>query len=131
MSDTNSPVMPGQRLDWDELEANLLIFDDLCLDCDGISDLISLYLDREGLSHRYLQGSVLDTLGGDLVSPHCWIEIDGRVIDFRLRKWLEHDDRVPHGLFVPTDQFRYCGVPVHRPRQDWVALGLAHPMNRL
>lgn len=110
-------------LDWDDLELELLQYEDLELDCDGVSDMIALHLQDKGLIYRYMSGSVEERHTGRLVSPHCWIEIEGRVVDLRLRHWLGDRDSVPHGIFDPLESnCRYGGYESqHRP-VNWLAI---------
>lgn len=111
-------------LEWEDLELELLQYEDLELDCDGVTDMIALHLQSRGLEFRYMSGSVEESRTGRLVSPHCWIEIEERIIDLRLRHWLGDRDSIPHGIFNPSDtKYRYSGFPSEHQPVNWVAIG--------
>lgn len=94
----------------EDIELVLLSLEDLELDCDGVSDQASVILDEYGISHNRMAGTVTIQTSGDVVVPHCWIElVTGEIVDFRLRKWLGDRDEVPHGTFVVPEQFKCLG----------------------
>lgn len=91
-----------------DLLANWLApMDQLALECDGLTRVISALLVRESIAHTVLAGSVaIENVG--TIPMHWWIELaDGTVCDFRCRMWLGDDDRVPHGVFKPRDGQHY------------------------
>lgn len=71
------------------------------LECDGLSTVISSLLTAAGFKHELYIGRVSSNVGR--ISPHLWIEIDGFVIDYRLRMWLGDDPSIPHGVFKKDD----------------------------
>lgn len=129
-TDPNPHLTQAPDLDWEDLELELLQYEDLELDCDGVTDMIALHLQDKGLEFRYMSGSVEEGRTGRLVSPHCWIEIEGRIIDLRLRRWLGDRDTVPHGIFKSIDtNYRYSGFQCDHQPVNWLAIGeyLDHP----
>ncbi|UZE94417.1 hypothetical protein [Alkalimarinus alittae] len=101
----------------EDIELVLLSLEDLDLDCDGVSDQASVILDEYGISHKRMAGTVTNQASGDVVVPHSWLElVTGEIVDFRLRKWLGDRDEVPHGIFVPQEQFKYLGEVDQRER---------------
>ncbi|CAM5563377.1 hypothetical protein [Eoetvoesiella caeni] len=83
-----------------ELESCLLHLDDCNLECDGMTLAISYSLKQAGIAHQRMVGHAEWKRGGQVVYPHCWIELDSEtVIDFRLRMWLGDFDILPHGVF--------------------------------
>lgn len=87
----------------DELAVLLEPLDDASLSCDGMTYVISHLLKEAGIKHRCMSGYVTDTLTGNVIFPHLWIELfDGWVIDYRLRMWLGDEDCIPHGVFYPA-----------------------------
>lgn len=94
----------------DALEIALLPLEDTSLYCDGMSYAVSHLLQKSGIPHQCCIGYVKDEHNGDLVVPHCWVELDGNsgwIIDLRLRTWLGDDDEVPHGVFQTTKWPRF------------------------
>lgn len=102
------------------LEANTPQYDKLDLECDGMTRVLSYLLHTNNIDHSVCRGHVvlLDEVEGDpdeglyecgLINPHFWIEVDGLVVDYRLRMWTQDlpqvyvESRVPHGVFVGSD----------------------------
>lgn len=80
----------------------LASLDALRLECDGMTRVVSILLQRDGIAHTPIIGRLVVEGVGKIV-PHCWIELeDGRRIDMRAKMWLGDDLRVPHGI-VPAD----------------------------
>ncbi len=76
--------------------------DALRLECDGMTRVVSMLLQRDGIAHTPISGRLVVEGVGEIV-PHCWLELeDGRRIDLRAKMWLADDLRVPHGI-VPAD----------------------------
>lgn len=99
-----------------ELEAVLMTLDDSPVECDGMTYAISYLLQQAGISHTAMLGQVEDRQTGDLLFPHCWIELDGGwIVDLRLRMWLGDEDRIPHGVFHRgrESNFDYQGEAMH------------------
>lgn len=104
-----------QWLEWaTELDVVLLALDDCDLECDGMTTVISHALGAAGIEHTSLCGFAKDLAGGDIVMPHCWIELEGGwIIDYRLRMWLGDHERIPHGVFHSENSgFEYQGHPM-------------------
>lgn len=81
-------------------------YDDLPLECDGLSRVLSKVLSRNRIEHRLMIGTV--TFNGKNFPVHFWIELpDGRVVDYRLRMWF--GDKAPHGVFRATESLQYEG----------------------
>jgi len=81
-----------------------------CLDCNAASDLISYELEREGVDHVRMCGSVVQVRSGEAVFPHCWIELaNGQILDVRLQKYFPYDEDAPHGRFRSDGAYLYRG----------------------
>lgn len=90
-----------------QLEQWLAQLDQLPLECDGLTRCISTLMQRDGIEHRVLVGSLAIT-GVGSIPHHWWIAMpDGTLCDFRARMWLGDDASVPHGLFVPEAHHAY------------------------
>lgn len=101
--------------EFDVVEDQLIGLEELELDCNGITDLLSIRLDREGILHRRRVGRATRLNTQTHIFPHCWIELDdGSVIDVRLRKYFPYmdEDSVPHGIFTDPNSlgFEYVGA---------------------
>ena len=70
------------------------------LDCDGATNIISTFLNDNGVQHVTKCGTVRLKQGE--FTPHFWIEIGNQVIDFKLRKWFGEEPDIPHGVFNPN-----------------------------
>lgn len=91
-------------LDHQKLFDWLAPLDQLALECDGLTRVISALLTREGVRHQMHYGA-LETEKGR-IGVHCWIRLsDGAICDFRARMWLGED--APHGIFFPDAIIRY------------------------
>lgn len=89
------------------IERSILQLDSLPLDCENLIRVIATLLDRDGVPYKAHQGAMW-VKGIGHVEPHCWLVLDGgRTVDFRARLWLGEEERVPHGIFVPTDSQVY------------------------
>ncbi len=103
--------------DIEEIEYLLIDIEELELDCDGMSDQASFILEQNGIPHKRKCGIVTDSQTTVVVSPHCWLELDGgEIIDYRLQKWLGESENIPYGVFVPSERFRYEGEEDLRQR---------------
>lgn len=91
--------------DWhDELEFVLLPLEDLRIDSDCMTFVISNALSEHGIFHQCRIGYAEDQLSRMTTSPHCWIELEqGWCIDLTLREWLGDEDDLPHGVFQLSD----------------------------
>ncbi|MBU2952219.1 hypothetical protein [Marinobacter sp. F3R08] len=87
------------------------------LDCNAAADLLSYELEREGVGHTRMCGSVVQARSGETVFPHCWIELpNGGILDVRLQKYFPYADDVPHGMFWETEAYRYTGAAAFNER---------------
>ena len=77
------------------------------LECDGFTRVASYALREAGIAHQAMYGLV-GTPRHEL-SPHFWIEVDGWIVDYRLRMNAGSD--MPHGVFKPPPGIVYCGQP--------------------
>lgn len=98
----------------DTVEDQLIGLEDLELDCNGITDLLSVRLSREGIPHRRKIGRATRIHNQTHIFPHCWIELgNGSLVDLRLRKYFPYmdEDRVPHGIIEDPGMlnFQYVG----------------------
>lgn len=96
------------------LHQAFLLVDDAPLECDGHTMMVSLALSRENIPHQRILGKVYGLDNGFALTPHCWIELDGHILDYRLRMWvrLQLGDEVaaqaPHGIFSDnSSRLRY------------------------
>jgi hypothetical protein len=104
-----------------DLEKLFADYVDLPLECDGLTRVLSYLLDRNGVAHRVMQGSV--SVGKKTFDPHFWIELlDGHVIDYRARMWFGNKPSVPHGIFRMKDfpEARYEGRQVSMTTSDFI-----------
>lgn len=75
-------------------------YDDLALECDGMTNVHSYVLTERGIKHIVVLGHV-EVDGENKVDPHYWIRTsDGLTVDFRARMWAGEHDYVPHGVFL-------------------------------
>lgn len=111
-----------------DLEVQLYHLDECPVECEGMTQLISLFLDQEGVPHKKMIGCAQTINGNVAVFPHCWIELDnGIVIDFRLRMWLKDNLDIPHGIFrLEGSGIEYIGGPYDTPT---ISLELAQMMS--
>jgi hypothetical protein len=96
---------------FDDIDLLLDQVDELSkLDCNATTDLISYELEREGIDHVRMCGSVVQVRSGEAVFPHCWIELDnGQILDIRLQKYFPYAEEVPHGRFRSEVAYIYRG----------------------
>lgn len=80
------------------------------VECDGLTRMACLLLEREGIDHQAHMGS-MEVAGVGTIGFHMWIELEEGVIDFRARMWLGESAEVPHGVFVPGESVTYTGEP--------------------
>lgn len=98
------------------LQRELNHFDQLPLECDGMTNCIAFYLthNHPDISFQVCNGRVQDTVTQKEIPLHYWIELDdnGRTlyVDYRLRMWLgRNDSGIPHGVFEPSSRISYNG----------------------
>lgn len=76
--------------------------DSIALDGENLTRLVATLLDRDNTPYQAHRGSMW-VKGVGHVDPHCWLILGtGEIVDFRAQMWLGKDDRVPHGVFLPT-----------------------------
>lgn len=95
--------------------------DDVSLECDGLTRVISLILLKSGISHHIITGTVEKTDGSARIQPHLWIVLEnGKYIDFRARMWLGNDESIPHGHFHPSNfpSVKYNDLTINLPAAD-------------
>ncbi len=82
------------------------------VECDGATRIVHLALVRAGVAHVCQQGYVLDPQGDLVHDLHYWVEVEGFLIDYRLRMWAGPE--APNGVFRAdeTRGFRYVGEQV-------------------
>ncbi|WP_081697519.1 hypothetical protein [Marinobacter sp. ES-1] len=98
-----------------ELEIALWALEDLPLESTGLTTVISNLLSQAFVYHQCRIGFVEDRYSRMVTLLHSWIELpDGWCIDLTLRKWLDDDDDIPHGVFRFFDhpRVKYQGSPL-------------------
>lgn len=89
--------------DQQQLQNLLNPFDDLPLECDGMTRVLSFALREAGVPHVAKSGEVIIDVEA-VVPVHYWLELeDGAIVDFRARMWAGDEAHVPHGVFRPED----------------------------
>lgn len=90
----------------------LMSVDAAPVECDGHTLMVSNALSKAGIHHERVVGSVSGQAGRFTLAPHLWINIDGFIVDYRLRMWvciLSGPDQAagaPHGIF-PANSGEY------------------------
>ena len=93
--------------DHEELHAWLAPLNELPLECDGMTRVISALLTRDSIAHLVCTG-FLEVNGQGRTPGHWWIELgEGWVCDWRARMWLDNAEAVPHGVCRPGPDVRY------------------------
>lgn len=83
----------------------LMSVDAAPVECDGHTLMVSIALSKAGIPHKRVFGSVSGQAGRFTLAPHLWINIDGFILDYRLRMWVrilsgpDHVAGAPHGIF--------------------------------
>jgi len=98
------------------LENLLAKYDKISLECDGLTRVISYILNENKINHKTMCGFVnfcMPNESPQVISPHYWITIDERIIDYRLRMWLGNYNYVPHGIFIKNKNIDYFGQPIN------------------
>ena len=119
-----------------ELEIALWALEDLPLESTGLTTVISNLLSQAFVYHQCRIGFVEDRYSRMVTLLHSWIELpDGWCIDLTLRKWLDDDDDIPHGVFRFFDhpRVKYQGSPLRvaysRPRLPLIPDEACHPFH--
>lgn len=90
-----------------EIQKWLKRLEDAPLECDGMTRCISTVLSLNGIPHQGHVGS-LTVAGVGRIPLHFWISLsDNTHIDLRAQMWLGANACVPHGLFMPSQDFEY------------------------
>lgn len=104
------PISPDSLASW------LNAVDNLPLECDGMTRVISALLTREDIAHQVNVGR-LEVSGQGVIPRHWWITLpEGWICDYRARMWLGTDSAVPHGVFLPAGDSRYQASDTCSPR---------------
>ncbi|ENC0145079.1 hypothetical protein ABJ763_001553 [Escherichia coli] len=97
-----------------DLHKALLLVDEAPLECDGHTMLISNALVEARIPHERILGTVHGQHNGFCLYPHLWLKLDGYIIDYRLRMWVNLSDgasvpgTAPHGIFpANSDEMNY------------------------
>ena len=88
-------------------------YDSTPTECDGLTQLCSTVLKKQGISHQPMAGIL--SYKKSTVPIHLWINLpDGFRIDYRARMWLGQSETIPHGIFKPSDYpvVIYEGEPI-------------------
>lgn len=85
------------------LETELSKYENLPLECDGMSRVLTYALKALKVKHSVMAGHF--TVDGSKAVPiHWWIVLeDGKHIDYRARMWGGAHDYIPNGIFNPAD----------------------------
>ena len=108
--------------EWEEIESTLVYLDQFeDLACESVCDAMSAALAMTGVQHSVQQGAVRNIKTGEVVLPHCWIELpETQIVDIRLRMWLGDEGKegeyIPHGIFYKSDfkWLEWCGATLSR-----------------
>ncbi len=98
--------------------AELMKYDDLALECDGMTNVHSYVLAENGIKHAIVGGHV-EVDGVRTISPHYWIRVDDSTVDLRARMWAGDHEHIPHGVFA---QEKY-------PRVKYIGERIWHKMH--
>lgn len=92
----------------------LMAVDPAPVECDGHTLMISIALAKAGIPHERIVGCVSGQGGLFTLTPHLWINLDGFIVDYRLRMWVhiisgaELVAGAPHGIFpASSDEHDY------------------------
>ena len=91
-------------------------YDQLPLECDGLTRVLTTVLTNEGIAHACFMGSVVDSRTHKGSHLHFWIELpNGQTVDYRARMWMGETEGIPHGIFNKADypHVLYTGHKVH------------------
>lgn len=84
------------------LDQILLKYEQVPIECDGHTLIVSNLLRQLQITHERAYGEVVLSTG-QIISPHLWITCHSYTIDYRLRMWgrfsVSDLDSLPHGLF--------------------------------
>lgn len=85
-------------------------YDASALECDGLTRVLHTILSQKGIDHVCCHGMVFYQ-DGQCIPLHFWIIVNNKILDYRLKMWLEGDN-IPNGLFIPSDSLHYLGGQV-------------------
>ena len=104
-----------------QLEQVLLKYDQIPVECDGHTLIVSHLLNHFHIPHRRAQGKVILSTG-QIISPHFWIICHSYTVDYRLRMWgrfsVSDLETLPNGFF-PSE-----AIPSY---VEYVEMGTAPP----
>ena len=97
----------------DEIVALIKPYQNLPLECDGMTRVITYLLSRAGVPHKTMLGTI-SVKGMGEFTPHYWIElVDGSIVDYKSRMWFSDNASIPQGVFDPKGSpVSYHGRPV-------------------
>lgn len=113
----------GLPFDVHELQAWLEPLAEIAqVECDGMSQVISHLLHKNGIEHVVAGGELVDmqrlrdpTVGreADCGVNHWWLELGySYIVDFRARMWK--GPHAQHGVFIPDEEGRFMYRTRHR-----------------
>lgn len=89
-----------------KIERLIRDYDSCCLECDGMTRVIHTVLEKHGIRHTVMVGTLTDVDTDETVPLHYWIELPNKdIIDYRAQMWL--GSFAPHGIFDPDDEYSY------------------------
>jgi hypothetical protein len=124
ISDKNEPVPGSIKNELKQASIRIAVnskviklvekYENLPLECDGMTRVLSYVLDENHISHKTMQGRV--EVDGEEFEPHWWIDLgNGTILDYRLRMWFGNKPSVPNGIFSlkANPQVSYTGKQVN------------------
>ncbi len=94
------PIMSEQE---SQLHRLLDQYDGCLLECDGLIQVLSTVLTREGIPHSVYIGCITYVPTLQAFAPHYWIGVGAFTVDFRADMWLRNLPNIPHGIFCQKD----------------------------
>jgi hypothetical protein len=92
--------------------AHIQPYEELPLDCDGMTRVITYVLTKEQISHSVFTGTIRVEGKGEF-KPHFWIRLEtGEIVDYRSRLWFKGDGNIPEGIFNEGGVVLYDGKKV-------------------
>ena len=100
----------------EELKALLDWINETPTECDGATRFVSKELHDRGITHTIKAGFCQHIK--TVVEPHFWVEVEGFIVDYRLKMWVTQSDKLaplPNGVFRPEEfpQTVYDGEEIH------------------
>lgn len=69
------------------------------VECDGMTHIIHSVLTTNNIVHQVYRGRVTVSERSII---HFWVEIEDKIIDYRLQMWFPKQPGLPTGIFKPT-----------------------------